>query len=46
MEEAFAEGFKKGLDITFKPLELTEAQHQEIEALCEKYKSHEFLYRK
>lgn len=46
MEHAFYEGFKKGLDIEFKPLELSEAQLQEVEELCEKYRSKEFLYRK
>ncbi|HHU6749641.1 TPA: lipoate--protein ligase family protein [Staphylococcus pseudintermedius] len=46
MEVAFKEGFKKALGIEFKPLELTAAQHEEVKALEEKYRSEAFLYRK
>ncbi|MTV20341.1 lipoate--protein ligase family protein [Staphylococcus delphini] len=46
MEVAFKEGFKKALDIEFKPLELTVAQQEEVKALEEKYRSDAFLYRK
>ncbi|HEC2156942.1 octanoyltransferase [Staphylococcus delphini] len=46
MEVAFKEGFKKALDIEFKPLELTVAQEEEVKALEEKYRSDAFLYRK
>lgn len=46
MEVAFKEGFKKALDIEFKPLELTAAQLEEVKALEEKYRSDAFLYRK
>ncbi|ELJ9264608.1 lipoate--protein ligase family protein [Staphylococcus pseudintermedius] len=46
MEVAFKEGFKKVLDIEFKPLELTVAQQDEVKALEEKYRSEAFLYRK
>lgn len=46
MEVAFKEGFKKALDIEFKPLELTVAQQDEVKALEEKYRSDAFLYRK
>ncbi|EJA1882659.1 lipoate--protein ligase family protein [Staphylococcus pseudintermedius] len=46
MEVAFKEGFKKTLDIEFKPLELTVAQQDEVKALEEKYRSEAFLYRK
>ncbi|HEC2144831.1 TPA: lipoate--protein ligase family protein [Staphylococcus delphini] len=46
MEVAFKEGFKKALDIEFKPLELTAAQLEEVKALEEKYRSEAFLYRK
>ncbi|EIZ4615976.1 lipoate--protein ligase family protein [Staphylococcus pseudintermedius] len=46
MEVAFKEGFKKALDIEFKPLELTVAQQDEVKALEEKYRSETFLYRK
>ena len=35
MEEAFEKGFKKGLNIELKPLELTEAQLAEVEELTE-----------
>ncbi|ELH8524978.1 lipoate--protein ligase family protein [Staphylococcus pseudintermedius] len=44
MEVAFKEGFKKALDIEFKPLELTVAQQDEVKALEEKYRSEAFLY--
>ncbi len=33
MEEAFEKGFKKGLNIELKPLELTEAQLAEVEVI-------------
>ncbi|EVE73977.1 TPA: lipoate--protein ligase family protein [Staphylococcus aureus] len=46
MEEAFEKGFKKGLNIEFKPLELTEAQLAEVEELTEKYRSDEWMFRK
>ncbi|HGH0809576.1 TPA: biotin/lipoate A/B protein ligase family protein [Staphylococcus pseudintermedius] len=46
MEVAFKEGFKKALDIEFKPLELTVAQQDEVKTLEEKYRSEAFLYRK
>lgn len=46
MEVAFKEGFKKALNIDFKPLELTSAQQEEVKALEEKYRSEAFLYRK
>lgn len=46
MEVAFKEGFQKGLHIDFKPLELTEAQLEEVKQLEEKYRSEDFLYRK
>lgn len=46
MEEAFEIGFKKGLDINFKPLELNQNQKEEINTLIEKYKSDEWNYRK
>ncbi|SUM71466.1 lipoate--protein ligase family protein [Staphylococcus hominis] len=46
MEKAFEEGFKKGLDIEFKPLSLTENQLAEVKVLEEKYRSEEWLYKK
>ncbi|CAD7359670.1 MULTISPECIES: lipoate--protein ligase family protein [Staphylococcus] len=46
MEVAFKEGFKKALDLEYQPLELTEAQQEEVKALEEKYRSEAFLYRK
>ncbi|HFN8928210.1 TPA: biotin/lipoate A/B protein ligase family protein [Staphylococcus aureus] len=46
MEEAFEKGFKKGLNIELKPLELTEAQLAEVEELTEKYRSDEWMFRK
>ena len=39
MENAFESGFKKGLNIDFKPLELTEKQKEEVQELEEKYLS-------
>lgn len=46
MEEAFEAGFKKGLNIEFKPLTLTNEQQNEVDELIEKYKSDEWNYRK
>ncbi|PNZ70956.1 lipoate--protein ligase family protein [Staphylococcus croceilyticus] len=46
MEKAFEEGFKKGLNINFKPLTLTDAQLAEVKELEEKYRSDEWLYKK
>ncbi|MHD0397620.1 lipoate--protein ligase family protein [Staphylococcus simulans] len=46
MEDAFEKGFQKGLNLNFKPLELTEAQQNEVNELAEKYKSEEWTYRK
>ncbi|KIX91569.1 octanoyltransferase [Staphylococcus microti] len=46
MEEAFKKGFQQGLNIEFKPLELTASQLEEVKQLEEKYRSHDFLYRK
>ncbi|MBT2813970.1 lipoate--protein ligase family protein [Staphylococcus coagulans] len=46
MEAAFKEGFKKALDLEYQPLELTEAQQEEVKELEEKYRSEAFLYRK
>lgn len=46
MESAFEAGFKKGLDIEFKPLKLTPSQLQEVDELIIKYKSDEWNYRK
>ncbi|MDS3924405.1 lipoate--protein ligase family protein [Staphylococcus hominis] len=46
MEKAFEEGFKKGLNIEFKPLSLTENQLAELKVLEEKYRSEEWLYKK
>ena len=46
MEKAFENGFKKGLNINLKPLELTPQQNEEVEALIEKYQSSEWTYRK
>ncbi|RIL87437.1 octanoyltransferase, partial [Staphylococcus cohnii] len=43
---AFESGFKKGLNINLKPLELTTQQNEEVEALIEKYQSSEWTYRK
>lgn len=46
MEQAFEEGFKKGLGLEFKPLTLTEEQLAEVKELEEKYRSDEWLYKK
>ena len=46
MEIAFEKGFKKGLNVDFKPLTLTEAQQVEVNELIEKYKSYDWNYRK
>lgn len=46
MEKTFEEGFKKGLNIEFKPLSLTENQLAEVKELEEKYRSDEWLYKK
>lgn len=46
MKKAFEEGFKKGLNIEFKPLSLTENQLAEVKVLEEKYRSEEWLYKK
>lgn len=46
IENAFESGFKKGLDIDFKPLELTEKQKEEVQELEKKYRSEAWMYRK
>ena len=46
MENAFEAGFKKGLNIDFKPLELTEKQKEKVQELEEKYRSEAWMYRK
>ncbi|MGZ2415961.1 lipoyl(octanoyl) transferase [Staphylococcus caledonicus] len=46
MEQAFEEGFKKGLGLEFKPLTLTEEQLAEVKELEEKYRSDAWLYKK
>ena len=46
MENAFEAGFKKGLNIDFKPLELTEKQLEEVQELEDKYRSEGWMYRK
>lgn len=46
MDVAFEKGFQKGLNINFKPLELTKEQQAEVKELAEKYKSEEWTYRK
>ena len=46
MESAFETGFRKGLDIEFKPLKLSATQLQEVNELIAKYKSDEWNYRK
>ncbi|UDI78192.1 lipoate--protein ligase family protein [Staphylococcus taiwanensis] len=46
MEKAFEEGFKKGLNIDFKPLILSDTQLQEVKDLEDKYRSDEWLYKK
>lgn len=46
MENAFKSGFKKGLNIDFKPLELTEKQKEKVQELEEKYRSEAWMHRK
>lgn len=46
MENAFKSGFKKGLNIDFKPLELTKKQLEEVQELEDKYRSEAWMYRK
>ena len=46
MEKAFEEGFKTGLNIEFKPLELSEQQLAEVKELEEKYLSDDWMFRK
>ncbi|PTH07260.1 lipoate--protein ligase family protein [Staphylococcus capitis] len=46
MEKAFEEGFKTGLNIEFKPLELSEQQLAEVKELEEKYRSDDWMLRK
>lgn len=46
MEKAFEEGFKTGLNIEFKPLELSEQQLAEAKELEEKYRSDDWMFRK
>ncbi|WP_367009677.1 biotin/lipoate A/B protein ligase family protein [Staphylococcus capitis subsp. urealyticus] len=46
MEKAFEEGFKTGLNIEFKPLELSEQQLAEVKELEEKYRSDDWMFRK
>ena len=46
MENAFEAGFKKGLNIDFKPLELMEKQKEEVQELEEKYRSEAWMHRK
>lgn len=46
MENAFEAGFKKGLNIDFKPLELTEKQLEEVQEVEDKYRSEAWMYRK
>lgn len=46
MENAFEAGFKKGLNIDFKPLELTEKQLEEVQELEDKYRSEAWMYHK
>ena len=46
MENAFEAGFKKGLNIDFKPLELTEKQLEEVQELEDKSRSEAWMYRK
>ena len=46
MESAFEEGFKKGLNVAFKPLTLTDAQLEEVAELEEKFRSEAWTYRK
>lgn len=46
MEKSFEEGFKTGLNIEFKPLELSEQQLAEVKELEEKYRSDDWMFRK
>lgn len=46
MEKAFEKGFKTGLNIEFKPLELSEQQLAEVKELEEKYRSDDWMFRK
>ncbi|OAN20987.1 octanoyltransferase [Staphylococcus capitis] len=46
MEKTFEEGFKTGLNIEFKPLELSEQQLAEVKELEEKYRSDDWMFRK
>lgn len=46
MENAFEAGFKKELNIDFKPLELTKKQLEEVQELEDKYRSEAWMYRK
>lgn len=46
MEKAFEEGFKTGLNIEFKPLELSKQQLAEVKELEEKYRSDDWMFRK
>lgn len=46
MEKAFEEGFKTGLNIEFKPLELSEQQLAEVKELEEKYRSDDWMFLK
>lgn len=46
MEKAFEEGFKTGLNIEFKPLELSEQQLAVVKELEEKYRSDDWMFRK
>ncbi|MCC3754682.1 lipoate--protein ligase family protein [Staphylococcus capitis] len=46
MEKAFEEGFKTGLNIEFKPLELSEQQLAEVKEIEEKYRSDDWMFRK
>ncbi|MEQ5996911.1 octanoyltransferase, partial [Staphylococcus saccharolyticus] len=39
-------GFKTGLNIELKPLQLNDLQHKEIKELEHKYRSDEWMYRK
>ena len=46
MAKAFEEGIKTGLNIEFKPLELSEQQLAEVKELEEKYRSDDWMFRK
>ena len=46
MENAFEAGFKKGLNIDFKPLEFTKKQLEEVQELEDKYRSEAWMDRK